>query len=77
MLSACSKDQLIGNGLRTYTIDHALPIILQTDDILMICHANDGFAPIVKAFTRFNVETDLMLGLWLCRLGNLYRKSSR
>jgi len=61
MLSACSKDQLIGNGLRTYTIDHALPIILKTDDILMICHANDGFAPIVKAFTRFNVETDLML----------------
>jgi hypothetical protein len=61
VLGACSKDQLVGNGLRTYTIDHALPIILQVDDVPMICHANDGFTPIVKAFTRFNVETDMML----------------
>lgn len=60
-LSACSKDQLVGNGLRTYTIDHALPVILKTDDIPMICHANDGFTPIIKAFTRFKVETDMML----------------
>jgi len=61
ILGACSKDQLVGNGLRTYTIEHALPVILQTDDITMICHANDGFTPIVKAFTKFNVETDMML----------------
>ncbi|MCB1660248.1 MAG: hypothetical protein KDI39_18650 [Pseudomonadales bacterium] len=61
VLGACSKDQLVGNGLRTYTIEHALPVILQTDDITMICHANDGFTPIVKAFTKFNVETDMML----------------
>lgn len=61
VLGACSKDQLVGNGLRTYTIDHALPIILKTDDIPMICHANDGFAPLIKAFTRFKVETDMML----------------
>jgi len=52
---------MVGNGLRTYTIDHALPIILKTDDVPMICHANDGFTPIIRAFTQFNVETDMML----------------
>ena len=61
VLGACSKDRLVGNGLRTYTIDHALPMILQVDDVPMICHANDGFTPIIKAFTRFKVETDMML----------------
>jgi hypothetical protein len=61
VLGACSKDQLIGNGLRTYTIEHALPVILKVDDVPMICHANDGFTPIIKAFTRFKVETDMML----------------
>lgn len=59
--TACSKDQLVGNSLRSYTIDHALPIILKTDDIPMICHANDGFNPVIRAFTQFNVETDMML----------------
>ena len=36
-------------------------MILQVDDVPMICHANDGFTPIIKAFTRFKVETDMML----------------
>ncbi|MCB1657491.1 MAG: hypothetical protein H6997_10555 [Moraxellaceae bacterium] len=65
LLAACSKDQLVGNGLRAYTIEHALPVILKTDDVTMICHANDGFTPIVKAFTKFNVETDMMLAFGL------------
>ena len=60
-LSGCSKDQMIGNHIRSYTLDHALPIILQTDDVPTICHANDGLAPLVMAYGRFNVETDLML----------------
>lgn len=60
-LTACSKDQLVGNSLRSYSLEYALPLILQTDDIQMICHANDGFSPLIKAFTRFNVETDMML----------------
>lgn len=61
LTTACSKDQLIGNSLRNYTIDHALPVILKTDDVPMICHANDGFNPVIRAFSQFNVETDMML----------------
>ena len=31
----------------------------------MICHANDGMAPLVMSFTQFGVETDLMLAFGL------------
>lgn len=61
-LSACSKDQILGNHIRQFTLDHALPVILKTDDVPMICNANDGLAPLVMAYGRFNVEIDLMMG---------------
>ncbi|HRH92722.1 MAG TPA: hypothetical protein PLW01_12525, partial [Agitococcus sp.] len=57
-LSACSKDQILGNHIRQFTLDHALPVILKTDDVPMICNANDGLAPLVMAYGRFNVEID-------------------
>lgn len=60
-LTACSKDQIIGNHIRQFTLDHALPVILKTDDVPMICNANDGLAPLVMAYGKFNVEIDLMM----------------
>ena len=63
--AACSPDRMIGNHLRTFTIEHALPVILKSDDITVICHANDGMAPLVMSFTQFGVETDLMLAFGL------------
>ena len=63
--AACSPDRMIGNQLRNFTIEHALPVILKFDDITVICHANDGMAPLVMSFTQFGVETDLMLAFGL------------
>ncbi len=65
LTTACSPNRMIGNQLRSYTIEHALPVILKSDDITVICHANEGMGPLVMSFTQFGVETDMMLAFGL------------
>lgn len=63
--TACSPNRMIGNHVRSYTIEHALPVILKSNDVPVICHANEGMGPLVMSFTQFGVETDMMLAFGL------------
>ena len=63
--TACSPNRMIGNHVRSYTIEHALPVILRSNDVPVICHANEGMGPLVMSFTQFGVETDMMLAFGL------------
>lgn len=57
-LSACSKDQILGNHIRQFTLDHALPVIL-TDVTQRVVFAI-GHMPFLRpsASTSFLMRND-------------------
>lgn len=59
--SACSVHQLIGNQVKHFSTENVMPVILSSDDIPTVCHANETNTPLLMSFTKFGVDNSMLL----------------
>jgi len=63
LTAACSPNRFIGNQLNHFSQENVLPVVMATDDIPMVCHANETNTPLLMSFTKFGVDSSLLLAL--------------
>ncbi len=61
--AACSPNRMIGNQVNHYSVENVLPIVMKTDDIPMVCHANETNTPLLMSFSQFGVDVNMLLAL--------------
>lgn len=61
--SACSVHQLIGNQVKHFSTENVMPVILSSDDIPTVCHANETNTPLLMSFTKFGVDNSMLLAM--------------
>ncbi|MBK7300180.1 MAG: hypothetical protein IPI79_07210 [Moraxellaceae bacterium] len=59
--SACSVHQLIGNQVKHFSTENVMPVILSSDDVPTVCHANETNTPLLMSFTKFGVDNSMLL----------------
>lgn len=61
--AACSPNRMIGNQVNHYSVENVLPVVMKTDDIPMVCHANETNTPLLMSFGQFGVDVNMLLAL--------------
>lgn len=61
--SACSIHKLVGNQVVHFSTENVVPVILSSDDIPTVCHANETNTPLLMSFTKFGVDNSMLLAL--------------
>lgn len=61
--TACSIHHLVGNQVKKFSTQNVIPVVLATDDIPTVCHANETNTPLLMSFTQFNVDTNMLLAM--------------
>jgi hypothetical protein len=61
--AACSPNRMIGNQVNHYSVENVLPVVMKTDDIPMVCHANETNTPLLMSFSQFGVDVNMLLAL--------------
>lgn len=61
--SACSVHQLIGKQVNHFSTENVLPVIMASDDIPTVCHANETNIPLLMSFTKFGVDNHMLLAM--------------
>ncbi|HNI62184.1 MAG TPA: hypothetical protein PLF28_01830 [Agitococcus sp.] len=61
--AACSPHRLIGNQINHFSQENVLPVVMASDDITMVCHANETNTPLLMSFNKFGVDSSLLLAL--------------
>ncbi len=61
LTAACSPNQIVGTQLNKFATDHVLPAAMTTDDIALICHANESTVPLLMGYEHYKVNSDLVL----------------
>jgi hypothetical protein len=59
--AACSPNHFIGNRVVQHATENVMPQVMTLDDVTMICHTNESFAPMLMSFGKFGVDADLLL----------------
>ena len=59
--SACSVHKLIGNQVKHFSTENVIPVVLSSDDIPTVCHANETNTPLLMSFTKFGVDNNMLL----------------
>jgi hypothetical protein len=59
--SACSVHKLIGNQVNHFSTQNVMPVVLSSDDIPTVCHANETNIPLLTSFTQFGVDNHMLL----------------
>ena len=58
--AACSPNRMIGNQVNHYSVENVLPVVMKTDDIPMVCHANETNTPLLMSFSQFGVDVNML-----------------
>ena len=59
--AACSPNRLIGNQVNHFSLQNVFPVVMKTDDIPMVCHANETNTPLLMSFAPFGVDVNMLL----------------
>lgn len=59
--AACSPNRIVGTQLNKFATEHVLPSAMTTDDISLICHANESTVPLLMGYEHYKVNSDLVL----------------
>lgn len=59
--AACSPNHFIGNRVVQHATENVLPQVMTLDDIALVCHTNESFAPMLMSFGKFGVDANMLL----------------